>query len=759
MGLLTPNILLEAALQYAARSWKILPLVPRTKRPAIRGWRSKATSDPDQIERWWAARPDYNVGLATGESRLVALDPDGPEGLAELRRLVGLHGPLPRTLASRTPGGHHLMFRGSGVRSTARGDLHVRGEGGLVALPPSIHPSGKQYAWVDATQPIADLPAWVGAWRASLGGRVETGPDLGALPAHLAGIERRTRVPAEPWSAHGEARIRGALASIPVKGCGYQTFLEIGMALQSLGWQRSDGTEINFDIWNDWCAASEHHNLAGLEQKWQSFTRSGIGIGTIFHLAEERGWRGEVEIEQKPVTVKQDGYFLRPSWRQQEIEVMQNSSARTGSNDPVAGGLFADPTAVGGAPAGEPAASGAMNGAHALPAELATAPAAGIVFPDVTQKGKPAGTRHNAMLAICGLGIECKEDTFHEAFVVGGHSLGRLVGEISDKAIHQLRDLIRRVFGFEPGAQNVRDAAETLCVQNPFDPVLDYLDCLRWDGVRRIDTWMADYLGAPRDEWSAAVGRLMLVAAVRRARQPGAKWDHVVVWEGPQGTGKSHVLETLAGEENFSDMRILGRSEERQHEAVRGVWIYEIAELAGMKRAEVEHIKAFVTRKKESTRTAYAHYKTHDRRRCIFVATTNELHYLKDDTGNRRFLPIRTGVINWDAVARDRDQLWAEAVEAERGYGPLVLPYDVRSRASAEQESRLVLDDWRDVIERWIGDKVETSIGETAVGALHMQVREIDQICSTRTGRILRQLGFTQYRKRDGESLSWRFRR
>lgn len=748
------NPLLEAALQYAARGWKIFPLVPRTKRPAIRGWRQKATSDPDQIERWWGARPDYNVGLATGESCLVVLDPDGPEGLAELHRLVGLHGRLPRTLASRTPGGHHLLFRGSGVRSTARGDLHVRGEGGLVALPPSIHPSGVAYRWVDASCPIADLPAWVGAWRASLGGRVETGPDLGALPAHLVGLQRRS--PARiggMWSLHEESRIRSALQRVPADS--YQSWLEVGMALHSLGWSRSDGTDIGLEIFDNWSATcSEKYSQAAAEEKWSSFEqsgRSGIQIGTLFHLAEAHGWRGEVLVDN-------NGH--KPLSQQQESEVIPHDRIGSHNAQPHGGvpppvGLFAGAQEAAGAL--EPA--GALNGAHALPAELAAAPAAGIVFPDVTQKGKPAGTRHNAMLAIEGLGIECEEDTFHEAFVVGGHSLGRLVGEISDKAIHQLRDLIRRVFGFEPGAQNVRDAAETLCVQNPFDPVLDYLDCLRWDGVRRIDAWMADYLGAPRDEWSAAVGRLMLVAAVRRARQPGAKWDHVVVWEGPQGAGKSHVLETLAGEENFSDMRILGRSEERQHEAVRGVWIYEIAELAGMKRAEVEHIKAFVTRKKESTRTAYAHYKTHDRRRCIFVATTNELHYLKDDTGNRRFLPIRTGVIDWAAVARDRDQLWAEAVEAEQGYGPLVLPHDVRSRASAEQESRLVLDDWRDVIERWIGDKTETSIGETVVGALHMQVREIDQICSTRTGRILRQLGFTQYRKRDGESLSWRFRR
>jgi predicted P-loop ATPase len=393
---------------------------------------------------------------------------------------------------------------------------------------------------------------------------------------------------------------------------------------------------------------------------------------------------------------------------------------------------------------------------HVLPPELTRN---AIVFPDVTGKGKPAGTRHNAMLAIEGLGIDCREDTFHEAFIVGGQSLGRLVGEISDKAIHQLRDLIRRVFGFEPGAQNTRDAAETLCVQHPFDPVLDYLDGLRWDGVRRIDAWMADYLGAPRDEWSAAVGRLMLVAAVRRVRVPGAKWDHIVVLEGPQGIGKGLVLQTLAGDENFSNMRVLGRTEERQHEALRGVWIFEIAELAGMRRTDIEHIKAFITRHKESTRTAYAHYKTHDYRRCIFVATTNESHYLKDDTGNRRFLPVRTERIDWAGVARDRDQLWAEAVAAEKSYGMLVLPDAVLEKAREEQEERVPFDPWQEAIERWVKNKIDTSVYDVLDLGLRLNNQAIDQLAKNRAARALLRLGFVPYRARHGAKREYRYRR
>jgi Virulence-associated protein E-like domain/Bifunctional DNA primase/polymerase, N-terminal/Primase C terminal 2 (PriCT-2) len=723
------NILLEAALNYAARNWHVFPLRPRSKKPLIsraEGGRGllDATTDPRQIEAWWAACPDANIGIATGPSGLTVLDPDGPEGLAALQELACQHGPLPSTLVCRTANGAHLYYRGIGVRSTARGKLHVRGIGGYVVAPPSVHPSGWVYAWRDPRAPLGDEPGWVPPWRLTLGGKGGADdPQIfnGNLPTYLAGSGRHIYArTGEQWSTHEEARLRSALKRIPAKE--YQTWIEVGMGLHSLAWDRPDGTSIAFDLWDEWSQSEpEKYALAVLEQHWNSFTRSGITIKTVFHLATEHGWKGEVEAPQNQVSV-----------------VHTNPLFRNDDN------------------------SGEVNGVEvALPAELR---ARAIVFPDVTTKGKPAGTRHNAMLAIQGLGIDCREDTFHEAFIVGGQSLGRLVGEISDKAIHHLRDLIRRVFGFEPGAQNVRDAAETLCVQNCFDPVIEYLDSLQWDKVRRLDAWLADYLGAPRDEWSAAVGRLMLVAAVRRAQVPGAKWDHIVVLEGPQGAGKSLVLETLAGEDNFSDMRILGRTEERQHEAVKGVWVYEIAELAGMRRAEVEHIKSFVTRKKESTRTAYAHYKTHDRRRCIFVATTNESHYLKDDTGNRRFLPVRTGRIDWAGVARDRDQLWAEAVEAERAYGALVLPAagGLLQRASAEQEERLPVDGWHESIADWVARKavIDTSITDVLTGeAVGLFRRDIDQIAMNRAARVLVRLGFRQYRARDGESRSWRYRR
>src|SRR5262249_4498604 len=148
-----------------------------------------------------------------------------------------------------------------------------------------------------------------------------------------------------------------------------------------------------------------------------------------------------------------------------------------------------------------------------------------------------------------------------------------------------------------------------LCLEHPFNPVIDYLAALAWDGTERIGRWVIDYLGCPDEPIGRAFGRLMLIAAVRRARHPGTKFDQIIVLEGVEGTGKSTALRILAGDDNFSDQRILGVSEREQQEALQGVWIHEIADLAGMRRTEVEAIKAFASKTEDRARPAYGRFR------------------------------------------------------------------------------------------------------------------------------------------------------
>src|SRR5262249_29949799 len=254
------------------------------------------------------------------------------------------------------------------------------------------------------------------------------------------------------------------------------------------------------------------------------------------------------------------------------------------------------------------------------------------------------------------LGIICRYDEFHDRMLVGGHQIGQWAGELSDAVTVVLRQVIIEKFGFDPGKDHVADAATALCLENRFDPLLDYLDCLKWDGVPRLDRWLTTYLGVEDADLHRAVFRATLIAAVRRIRQPGCKFDHILTLEGPEGKGKSTAIAVLAGVENFSDQTILSQSDKEQQELLRGIWLYEIADLAGLRRAEVEKVKAFASRTHDRARPAYGRRRVDAPRRCIFVATTNEDEYLKSPTGNRRFWPVAVGSIDIEGLRRDRDQ-------------------------------------------------------------------------------------------------------
>ncbi|MCA1513642.1 virulence-associated E family protein [Bradyrhizobium sp. NBAIM01] len=312
-------------------------------------------------------------------------------------------------------------------------------------------------------------------------------------------------------------------------------------------------------------------------------------------------------------------------------------------------------------------------------------------------------TLQNAKVAIAKLGIRCQFDDFHKKYMVHGHPCmkGGSVSESLDNMALMVRNEISKVFKLDIAKGLVMEALQIKCMERAFDPVRDYLDGLQWDGRARLDRWLVTYCGAEDTEYVRAVGRKVLVAAVRRAREPGCKFDYLMVMEGPQGAGKSTALRILAGGENFSDAQVLRLRDKEQQEAIGGIWIYEIAELAG-RHIDVEGLKAFLSKTVDAARAAYGHGRTDQRRRCVFVATTNNDQYLKDGTGNRRFWPVRVAEIDLEGLQFDRDQLWAEAAAAEVTGEPLVIPAALWNVAAEETAVRMEHDPWADII----GDKL-----------------------------------------------------
>ena len=326
-------------------------------------------------------------------------------------------------------------------------------------------------------------------------------------------------------------------------------------------------------------------------------------------------------------------------------------------------------------------------------------------WPDVTANKRPRSTYANVLLSLRRMELSTTYDSFHKRLFISGHALQAYQGELTDHAAAHLRHVILGTYGFDPGRDHVRDALHALCLENQFHPVLTYLGHLTWDGVERLPGFFADYCGADDTPLNRAMSQIIFVAAVKRIRRPGTKFDTIAVLEGRQGTGKSTLLEILAGAANFSDQNILALDSKAQMEALEGVWIFELSELEGMTKADTAKMKAFASRNEDRNRPAYARFREIHPRETIFIGTTNDDQYLTDQTGNRRFWPIRTGQIDLDAVRRDRDQLWAEAAAKEARGASILLPKDFWMAAAHEQDLRMVDDGWLDLLSTVKGEK------------------------------------------------------
>lgn len=251
-----------------------------------------------------------------------------------------------------------------------------------------------------------------------------------------------------------------------------------------------------------------------------------------------------------------------------------------------------------------------------------------------------------------------------------------------------LRYYLERVYGMT-GKDRIFDAVNVVANEHSFHPVRDYLDGCVWDGVPRLDSLLIDLFGAEDNVYTRTVTRKAIVAAVARIYRPGCKFDYMLTLRGPQGIGKSTLFAKLGGAW-FSDTFSTLQGKEA-YEQVQGVWIVEVGELAGMRKAEVETIKLYISKQVDRFRPAYGRRLQEFPRQCIFIGTTNEEQFLRDPTGNRRFWVVETpnepsGDL-WDALTEDVvRQIWAEAVELYRKGEKLYLPRSIEKMAREVQE-------------------------------------------------------------------------
>jgi predicted P-loop ATPase len=323
--------------------------------------------------------------------------------------------------------------------------------------------------------------------------------------------------------------------------------------------------------------------------------------------------------------------------------------------------------------------------------------------------GSPLPSMHNARLAINALGIICNRDTFHNKTLFGfrdetiKHELQSLVGEVTDDGIIALRQIMSDKFGFDLEDKATRDAVRSLALNNCFNPVCDLIDKAEadWDGIERLEKAAVTHFNCEDTPLNRAFMRKTIIAMIARARVPGIKFDTITVLESVEGYNKSTAWRVLAGDENFSDEPIIGKGSREVQEQLSEIWLHENADLAGMKKAEVETVKAFASRTTDIARAAFAHYVVKQLRHSIETGSTNSEEYLQSQTGNRRFWPLRVlKAIDIDQLKRDRLQLIGEAARCQSAGESITLDEAMWPDAAVVQEDRRVKDAWEDSLEQ-----------------------------------------------------------
>lgn len=273
--------------------------------------------------------------------------------------------------------------------------------------------------------------------------------------------------------------------------------------------------------------------------------------------------------------------------------------------------------------------------------------------------------------------------------VEGGLPWNKHATQWTDNDDANLRVWLERNYDIT-GKDKISDALTAVLTRHSYHPIRDYLDSLTWDGVPRLERLIIDYIGAEDTELNRAMTRKHFTAAVARVFEPGCKYDYCLILTGPEGAGKSTLLGKMGGKW-FNDSITTTEGKEGM-EQLRRAWIIEMGELAGIKRSEVETVKAYLSKRVDIYRAAYGRRTTEHPRQCVFCGTTNETAFLKGDTGNRRFwvmevIPTLRKHTDWlRALDRDRDQLWAEAHHYYKRGERLYLSQELEAQAKQRQQ-------------------------------------------------------------------------
>lgn len=319
---------------------------------------------------------------------------------------------------------------------------------------------------------------------------------------------------------------------------------------------------------------------------------------------------------------------------------------------------------------------------------------------------------------------------------------------------------IENNYDIRPSMDMVVSAVLVTASRHAFNPQLDYFETLPMsDGESSIDTWLIDCFGAPDTRYIREIGKMWLVSAVARAYDPGCKVDTVLVLTGKQGLKKSRALGQLCPDPAWFIDGLSELGSKSQAEEIEGKFIVELAELKGVNK-DIDQTKAFVSRQAENYRPAYGRYTIRSPRRCVFAGTinTNNIGFLKDETGERRWWIAPCSKESPEISPALRDKLWSEARDLYKsGFKWWIEDPSLSAELEEVQAPHVQLDVWQDKVEEFVSGKHSISTTEILVECLRIDVGKLTNTDQQRVGKILSRLKFSKRRTRTSTGLRWRY--
>lgn len=449
--------------------------------------------------------------------------------------------------------------------------------------------------------------------------------------------------------------LRSAVAALPNADVDYDEWRNTVFAIHAA----SGGTDAGLALAREWSSKSDKHDDEFLSERVWPYAKAGKGITarTLLAKAHAAGWHDDIAVQFDDLG-------------EEEKE--------------------------------QPLKQGDTNG-DKKPAAVTKKQAKDVTLPGFARdsKGRIEATLVNieAALRAAMPGGDLGFDSFTQQIMLRRGGEWQALRETANVAMRL--ELERK--GFKPIAKEAfRDVLLKVAEETTFDSAQDWLHGLTWDAVPRVEKFLTTYFGVIDSGYHRSVARYWWSAMAGRVCQPGIQTDMVPVLVGEQGTGKSTALTRMVPcREQLVEIDLTARDADLSR-IMQGALIGEIAELRGLNSREDEHIKAFVTRTQEKWVPKYQEYPRVFDRRLLFVGTTNQTEFLSDHTGNRRWLPVRVGVIDRDRLEADRDQLWAEAHTLYREHG--VLFQQAEKLAKVVQADFEIEDPWEVTIGRYLRD-------------------------------------------------------